>query len=116
MLKVPKSKEFIWLNFNPQAGHEQRGRRPGLVVSKTPFNEKMGFVWICPVSSTPRENPFYVKISEGIGIGVEGKIFCDQLRSLDFRARGFDPSKDTICQCPELLFKDVLRRIKPILF
>jgi len=114
MVEIPQSKEFIWLNFNPQAGHEQRGRRPGLVVSKTEFNEKMGFVWICPISSTSRDNPFYVEIS-GV-IGVSGKIFCDQLRSLDFRARGFDPSKDRIGECPELLFKDVLRRIKPIIF
>ncbi len=111
---VPRAKEFIWLNFNPQAGHEQRGRRPGLVVSKTAFNEKMGFVWICPVSSTSRKNPFYVEIKEGLE--VSGKIFCDQLRSLDFRARGFDPSKDVICECPELIFRDVLRRIKPIVF
>lgn len=114
MVVFPKCKQFIWLNFDPQAGHEQRGRRPGLVVSKTEFNEKMGFVWICPISRTKRENPFYVLIPDEMN--VEGKIFCDQLRSLDFRARGFNRDRDLISECPELLFKDVLRRIKPIIF
>ncbi len=110
MVAFPKCKQFIWLNFDPQTGHEQRGRRPGLVVSNTNFNKIMGFVFVCPVSSTFRENPFYVDIEKGLL--VNGKVMCDQLRSLDFRARKYG----IICDCPELLFQDVLRRIKPILF
>ncbi|MGL5796035.1 MAG: type II toxin-antitoxin system PemK/MazF family toxin [Waterburya sp.] len=110
MVTFPQRQEFIWLDFDPQIGHEQKGRRPGLVVSHTLFNQKMGFVYICPLSSTSRSNPFYVTIPEGLM--VNGVIMCDQLRSLDFRARKFE----FICDCPNLLFQDVLRRIKPILF
>ncbi len=110
MVAFPGRQEFIWLNFDPQTGHEQRGRRPGLVISHSSFNQKMGFAYIIPVSSTTRVNPFYVPIASGLK--VTGTIMCDQLRSLDFRARKYD----FICKCPDLLFQDVLRRIKPIIF
>lgn len=110
MVAYPKYQQFIWLNFDPQTGHEQKGRRPGLVVSHTKFNQEMGFAFICPVSSTSRSNPFYVTITDNLS--VNGVVMCDQLRSLDFRARKFD----LICDCPDLLFQDVLRRIKPIIF
>jgi mRNA interferase MazF len=110
LVAFPQRQEFIWLNFDPQTGHEQKGRRPGLVVSHSNFNQKMGFAVIVPVSSTSRVNPFYVPIS--LPFAVRGVIMCDQLRSLDFRARKYD----FICICPNLLFQNVLRRIKPIIF
>jgi mRNA interferase MazF len=110
LVAFPQRQEFIWLDFDPQTGHEQKGRRPGLIISHTAFNQKMGFAFICPISSTSRANPFYVPIPKGLSI--KGKIMCDQLRSLDFRARKFD----SICRCPDALFQNVLRRIKPILF
>ncbi len=112
MVAFPKRQTFIWLNFDPQAGHEQKGRRPSLVLSHSAFNQKMHFAYIVPVSSTTRNNPFYVPIPNDSDIKITGKIMCDQLRSLDFRARKFD----YICDCPDLLFQEVLRRIKPILF
>ena len=59
---IPERGHFIRLNFDPQAGHEQMGTRPALVVSQTKFNRKMGFVFVCPISSTQRKNPFYVPI------------------------------------------------------
>jgi mRNA interferase MazF len=107
---IPKRGDFLWLCFNPQAGHEQMGDRPALVVSHNGFNQKMGFVFVCPISNTQRQNPFYVKIPEGEA--VKGVIMADQLRSLDFRAR----KARFIGHCPDLLLQDVLRRIKPILF
>ena len=86
------------------------GNRPALVVSHTRFNRKMGFAVVCPVSNTKRKNPFYVRIPQELA--VTGVIMADQFRSLDFRAR----SASLICQCPDLLLQDVLRRIKPIMF
>lgn len=106
----PKRGEFIWLTFDPQAGHEQMGKRPALVVSHDGFNQKMGFAFVCPISNTKRQNPFYVQIPEGEA--VTGVIMVDQLRSLDYKAR----KAELIGDCPELLLQDVLRRIKPILF
>jgi mRNA interferase MazF len=107
---IPKRGHFIWISFDPQAGHEQMGNRPALVVSHDGFNQKMGFAFVCPISNTQRNNPFYVRIPEGEA--VTGVIMTDQTRSLDFRAR----EAKLICECPDLLLQDVLRRIKPILF
>jgi mRNA interferase MazF len=86
------------------------GTRPALVVSQTKFNRKMGFVFVCPISTTQRKNPFYVPIPEGEA--VTGVIMTDQLRSLDARAR----QASFIGECSEDLLKEVLKRIEPILF
>ncbi|KPA14413.1 potassium-transporting ATPase subunit C [Candidatus Magnetomorum sp. HK-1] len=51
---IPKRGDFIYLNFNPQAGHEQMGKRPALVISHTAFNKRMGFAFVCPISNTKR--------------------------------------------------------------
>jgi len=107
---IPERGDFIRLNFDPQAGHEQMGSRPALVLSYTSFNRKMGFVFVCPISTTNRKNPFYVPIPESEK--VKGVIMTDQLRSLDYLARkaGF------ISKCPASLLQDVLMHIEPILF
>jgi mRNA interferase MazF len=107
---IPERGHFIRLNFDPQAGHEQMGIRPALVVSQTKFNKKMGFIFVCPISTTQRKNPFYVLIPEGEV--VAGIIMTDQLRSLDYRAR----QASFLSECPEDIIKEVLMRIKPILF
>lgn len=62
---IPQREHFIRINFNPQAGHEQKGKRPFIVVSHTIFNQKRGFVFVCPISDTERQNPFYINIPEG---------------------------------------------------
>ena len=107
---IPKRGDFIRLNFDPQAGHEQMGSRPALVLSHTSFNRKIGFVFVCPVSTTKRRNPFYVPIPESEK--VTGVIMADQLRSLDHRAR----KAAFISKCPEVLLQEVLMHIEPILF
>ena len=107
---IPERGCFIYFNFDPQSGYEQKGKRPALIMSHTKFNRKMGFVLVCPISNTQRRNPFYVQILEGEP--VTGVIMADQLRSLDYRARG----AAFISECPQELFAEVLRRISPILF
>ena len=107
---IPTRGDFIWIDFDPQAGHEQMGNRPALVVSHDGFNRQMGFAFVCPISNTQRKNPFYVYIPEVEA--VTGVIMADQMRSLDFRAR----KASFKGECPDLLFQDVLRRIKPIIF
>lgn len=107
---IPYRGTFVWLEFDPQSGHEQKGNRPALVLSPESFNRKMGFAFVCPISNTQRKNPFYVFIPEGEL--VTGVIMADQLRSLDFKSR----KAEYIADCPELVLQDVLRRIKPILF
>jgi len=107
---IPKCGDFLRLNFNPQAGHEQMGSRPARVLSHTSFNRKMGFVFVCPISTTKRRNPFYVPIPETEK--VTGVIMADQLRSLDYRAR----KAVLISKCSEVLLQEVLMHIEPILF
>ena len=107
---IPKRGDFIRLNFNPQAGHEQKGTRPALVVSHSIFNKKMGFVFVCPISNTKRKNPFYVAIPKGKK--VTGVIMADQLRSLDYKYR----KAALISKCSEDLLQEALMRINPIIF
>lgn len=110
MIYIPRYGDFITLTFDPQAGHEQMGRRPALVVSHDAFNQKMGFIFVCPISNTNRKNPFYVPIPGGEM--VTGVIMADQLRSLDYRAR----KAALIGPCPTVIFEEVLARIEPIMF
>jgi len=102
---IPKRGHFIWISFDPQAGHEQMGNRPALVVSHDGFNQRMGFAFVCPISNTKRQNPFYVNIPNGEAI--TGAIMTDRTRPLDFRAR----EAKFISECPDLLLQDVLRRV-----
>ena len=82
---VPKKGELISLTFDPQSGHEQRGRRPALVVSNDLFNKHTGFCIACPITNTRREFPFHVAIPEGAR--VTGVVMVEQVKSIDFRAR-----------------------------
>lgn len=107
---IPEKGDFVWLRFDPQSGHEQKGNRPALVLSPVRFNRETGFSWVCPISNTKRRNPFYVSISAEES--VTGVIMADQLRSLDFKSR----KAEYISSCSERLVQDVLRRIKPVLF
>ncbi len=107
---TPKHGDFIWLNFDPQSVHEQMGQRPALLLSHTEFNRQRGFIFVCPISTTKRKNPFFVEIPENQPI--KGVVMCDQLRSLDYRSR----KASLISTCPKDLLAEVLGRIHPILF
>ena len=82
---TPQRGDIVWLSFSPQAGHEQAGRRPGLVLSPAKYNGKVGLMLACPITSRVKGYPFEVEIPAGAG--VSGVILSDQLRSLDWRER-----------------------------
>jgi mRNA interferase MazF len=82
---VPRKGHFVAVTFDPQSGHEQRGRRPALVVSNDLFNKHTGLCIACPITGTPREYPFHVAIPEGEA--VTGFVMVEQVRSIDYRAR-----------------------------
>lgn len=82
---VPQQGDFIAVTFDPQSGHEQRGRRPALVVSKTLFNRHTGLVIVCPLTSTARDFPFHVAVTDAPN--VTGFVMVEQVQSIDFRAR-----------------------------
>lgn len=82
---VPDAGDLIWLTFDPQAGHEQRGRRPALVLSPRVYNEKAQLAVACPITSRAKGYPFEVAVPEGGP--VTGVVLADHLKSLDWKER-----------------------------
>ena len=82
---TPKKGDFVVLTFDPQSGHEQKGRRPALVISNDLFNQHTGLAIVCPITNTNRNIPFHVKIPEGTSL--TGFIMVDQVKSIDYVAR-----------------------------
>lgn len=81
---TPDRGDIVWLDFNPQLGHEQAGTRPALVISPSSYNDKSGLMLVCPITSKVKGYPFEVRI---ITKKIDGAILADQVRSLDWRAR-----------------------------
>ena len=94
---VPERGDIVWLQFNPQAGHEQAGRRLAFVVSPRAYNQQVGLALFCPVTSRTKGYPFEVLL-RGDG-KVQGAILSDQLKSLDWKvrkAKRFDRTGDDV--------------------
>ena len=85
MAYSPSRGDLVWLTFDPQAGHEQAGRRPAVVLSPHPYNARVGLAIFCPVTSKGKGYPFEVHLPAGLP--VTGVALADQVRSLDWRAR-----------------------------
>ena len=85
MAYVPERGDIVWISLNPQAGHEQAGRRPAVVVSPKSYNGKVGLGLFCPITSQVKGYPFEVAVPQGLAVG--GVVLADQIRSLDWRAR-----------------------------
>ncbi len=85
MNDLPNLGDLIWLDFNPQAGREQAGRRPALVLSPRSYNETTALIVVCPITSNMTPYPFKVMLPEGAP--VSGAVLVDQIRSLDRNAR-----------------------------
>lgn len=82
---VPKKGDFITVSFDPQSGHEQKGRRPALVVSNTLFNQRTGLAIVCPLTTTDRSYPFHVAVTEEPH--MTGFVMVEQVKSIDYIAR-----------------------------
>jgi mRNA interferase MazF len=82
---VPKQGDIIWLDFDPQVGHEQAGRRPALVLSATAYNKKTGLLVCCPLTNQEKDYPFEVSMESVLG--VSGVALADQIKSFDWKVR-----------------------------
>jgi mRNA interferase MazF len=82
---IPQKGDLVVVTFNPQSGHEQKGRRPALVVSNNLFNKHTGFSLVCPITNTDRKYPFHVAISQSTKLA--GFIMVDQIKSIDYVTR-----------------------------
>jgi mRNA interferase MazF len=81
----PERGDIVWLSFSPQAGHEQAGRRPALIVSPGVYNRKVGLAICCPITSQAKGYPFEVALESAVR--TRGAVLSDQVKSLDWRAR-----------------------------
>ena len=106
---VPDRGDVVWLTFNPQAGHEQAGRRPAVVLSPQAYNAKVGLAIFCPITSQVKGYPFEVALPAGGG--VTGVILSDQVKSLDWHAR----QVEFAARLPEPLLVEVLRKLNTLL-
>lgn len=109
MAYIPARGDAVWLDFNPQAGHEQAGRRPAIVLSPVSYNRKVGLAIFCPITNQEKGYPFEVKIPDGLK--VQGVVLSDQLKSLDWRSRRVTQ----ICHLPEEVLSDVLQKASLLL-
>jgi len=81
-----KQGDIITINVDPQAGHEQKGRRPALVVSNAQFHKRTNMAMICPITNTLSGFPMHVLLDSDTN--TKGEIMCEQVKCLDIRARG----------------------------
>lgn len=82
---IPQKGDFLTLSFDPQAGHEQKGRRPALVVSNDLFNKHTGLAIVCPVTNTDRNFPFHLAVPSGSSL--TGFVMVEQVKSIDYTVR-----------------------------
>ena len=82
---IPEKGDFVVLTFDPQTGHEQKGRRPAFVVSNHLFNQHTGLAIVCPVTNTHRKIPFHVAV--GRDSSLTGYIMVEQVKSVDYQSR-----------------------------
>ncbi len=102
---LPRRGDIVWLTFNPQAGHEQAGRRPAVVLSPLAYNAKVGLALLCPITSAIKGYPFEVDLPPGLP--VTGVILADQVKSLDWQARDVE----FISPLPAAATREILQKI-----
>ncbi len=109
MVIAPDCSDLVWLDISPQAGMQQAGKRPALVLSPRKYNETVGLMIVCPVTSKAKGYPFEVALPPGLGIS--GVILSDHVKSLDWRARN-----DTVIEkVPEHVIEEVKAKLKSLL-
>ena len=109
MAYIPDRGDAVWLDFSPQTGHEQAGRRPALVISPLAYNKQVGLAIFCPITNQVKGYPFEVVIPDGSK--VTGAILSDQVRNLDWKMRRVS----RIGKLDETIVKDVLKKLLVLL-
>lgn len=107
--RVPGRGDVVWITLAPQAGHEQAGRRPAIVLSPAAYNAKVGLALMCPITSRIKGYPFEVTIPAGLP--VAGVVLSDQVKSLDWRVR----RAELICAIPRPVVAEVLQKLGALL-
>jgi mRNA interferase MazF len=106
---VPQRGDVVWITLTPQAGHEQAGRRPALVLSPSSYNAKVGLAILCPLTNQVKGYPFEVLLPAGLP--VSGVVLVDQVKSLDWHAR----NAEVACTLPRQIVTEVLEKLQTLL-
>jgi len=104
-MAAPGRGDLVWFDFTPNAGHEQAGRRPALVLSPREYHQRTSFAVVCPITSTIKGYPFEVVLP------VSGAVLADQVKSIDRHARRIEFAG----KVPDSVVQDVQARIGPLL-
>ena len=108
-MAAPSRGDLVWIDFTPNAGHEQAGRRPALVLSPREYHQRTSFVVVCPITSTIKGYPFEVVLPDGLPIS--GAVLADQVKNIDRHARRIEFAG----KVPDGVVQDVQARIGPLL-
>ena len=106
---LPERGDVVWISLNPQAGHEQAGRRPALVLSPRSYNAKVGLALMCLITQQVKGYPFEVLLPQDAPI--QGVVLSDQVKCLDWRAR----EVEHVCTLPVELVLEVLGKLNTLL-
>jgi mRNA interferase MazF len=108
VIYVPDRGDIVWLQFNPQSGHEQSGKRPALTLSPKAYNQKVGLAIFCPITNQEKGYPFEVKVG---GSKISGVILADQVKSLDWRKR----EAEFIVKAPSIVINEAIGLLKTLI-
>jgi mRNA interferase MazF len=106
---VPDVGDLVWISFSPQAGREQAGRRPALVLSPRTYNEKAGLCLVCPVTSQAKGYPFEVALPEGLS--VAGLVLSDHVKSVDWQVRNIEYAG----KAPDVVLDEVRGKLRALI-
>ncbi len=106
---IPERGDAVWIKLDPQAGHEQAGRRPALVLSPSTYNGRVGLALLCPITNRAKGYPFEVPLPDGLA--VSGVVGADQVKSLDWQAR----QATRIGTVSDEVVAEVVRRLQTLL-
>jgi mRNA interferase MazF len=81
---IPEQGDIVALSFDPQSGHEQKGRRPAIIISNKTFNQYLGLSFACPITNTKRDFPFHIKVKSE---NITGFIMAEQMKSINYNSR-----------------------------
>ena len=102
--QAPARGDTVWIDFDPQTGSEQAGRRPAVVLSPLSYNRTVGLALLCPITSRVKGYPFEVALPPGLP--VRGVVLADQIKSLDWRAR----RAEALASLPTDTIDEILRK------
>ena len=106
---IPDRGDIVWLDFTPQTGHEQQGKRPAVVISPQAYNKKSKLALFCPITTKHKGYPFEVRVETG---KINGVVLSDQVKSLDWQQRG----AEFIVKATEEKMNEIIKKLNVLIF